>query len=570
MFKEQEGFVYIATKLTGPVVNWTQRFFEWPLQKQGLVEYVQLQTSKKEVYFCPALFKTNKNGTKENWKGTYYVWAEFDGNYGKHPTGILPEPSITIQSSNAGHTHCYWDAGEFITDIASLEQYNYHFAETLEADISGWDGVQLLRPPDTFNYKRNVRTTWIGWENSEIELSGIQSLKSVPNQSVEIPSDLPDLVDVTAKYKYKGDLWILFKKGLPTGDRSNGLMSLGYGLAATGLKNEEILVMLLDADSRWGKFAGRNDRIERLLQIISIAREKYPKAKLQEEEQEESLFKVYGFKSILASKIEIEWIWEGLLQKRGYMLFTGAPKVGKTQFSMDFGAKAVLGKEFLGRPILSKDLRIGFLSLEMGEADLKVFLENQSRGYNEEELERLEENFKLIPVGEPVYLNREPVQDELEELVFELKLDGLIIDSLGESTEHELTNEGDTKSLMHWNSKMRNRHNIFTWWIHHHRKASGDNKKPNKLADIYGSVYITTGVTSALTLWDTGPKALALIPNAIRLAEKPEPFLVYRDGNLHYTIKETGLTVTKKGKEVEEIMKAKESKGFLDQFKVSD
>jgi replicative DNA helicase len=37
--------------------------------------------------------------------------------------------------------------------------------------------------------------------------------------------------------------------------------------------------------------------------------------------------------------------------------------------------------------------------------------------------------------------------------------------------------------------------------LHHQRKAQGDNKKPSKLADVYGSRWLTAGCGSVLMLW---------------------------------------------------------------------
>lgn len=37
--------------------------------------------------------------------------------------------------------------------------------------------------------------------------------------------------------------------------------------------------------------------------------------------------------------------------------------------------------------------------------------------------------------------------------------------------------------------------------LHHQRKASGDNKRPRTLADVYGSTWLTAGAGSVLLLW---------------------------------------------------------------------
>lgn len=89
---------------------------------------------------------------------------------------------------------------------------------------------------------------------------------------------------------------------------------------------------------------------------------------------------------------------------------------------------------------------------------------------------------------------------------------------------------------MDWADRLRKTTGVFTWWIHHNRKASGDNKRPNKLADVYGSQYITARATTVIGLWDSGTfNSLSLIPLKLRLAKKPEPFLIYRDDLLKFS-----------------------------------
>ena len=92
------------------------------------------------------------------------------------------------------------------------------------------------------------------------------------------------------------------------------------------------------------------------------------------------------------------------------------------------------------------------------------------------------------------------------------------------------------KRFFHWNDQLRARNGVFTWYIHHHRKASGDNKKPNKLSDVYGSQYITSYATTVLCLWEGSVvNSTQLIPLKVRLAKKPLPFNMHKDGNLQFT-----------------------------------
>lgn len=564
IYGDLEGFAYLAYKLpSGKGVisgqtNWRQEFFEYPKEIDRLVSRVREQSQKYEVYYGPSIY-TKKSAKKINVHGSYVLWVEFDGNAPEQGSSNgIPQPSIIIRSSNPGHEHWYWLTDE-ILDVPKIERINKSLAYSLGSDLSGWDSTQILRPPETFNHKRQAEVKLVSLRNERVSLGDFHDLKEPPipdNFELEI-KEVPDVNDAIAKYKFKADVWILFKKGVPEGSRSEGLMALGYHLAEMQLKNEEILSLLLNADSRWGKFAGRSDQVQRLTQIVFLARGKYPLTDIDPVGK----MATYGLHTLLKTNIQLEWVWDGLLQEAGYFLLTGPPGAGKTQFSLDFAQQVAQGKNFLERHI-PKPRRIGFVSLEMGLVDLKYFVSNQSSMYSEKELELLEENLRFLPIGEPLYLSEKTEQDALEEWIYEEKLDGIIIDSLGSTTRQELSQEADVKAIMDYNDRLRQRHNLFTWYVHHHRKSSGDNKRPNKLDDVYGNRYITARATTVYCLWEGADSAsLSGIPLKVRLAAKPPVDTIFRDGKLHFTTLNKGMVIEKKVNKKEKVEKDPNSPG---------
>lgn len=163
-------FVYVPVEHES---KWTKYMFEWPRQAKGVVAHtLKWSAIKANVFFSPALFKA-ANPAKENVLGSWVLWVDFDGNapetWPEEEEGKLyvPPPTLIVQSSIAGHEHCYWKLDTFIDDIETLEDRNRAIAYTMHADTSGWDADQILRPIHTTNHKRNMPVIVKEWERED-------------------------------------------------------------------------------------------------------------------------------------------------------------------------------------------------------------------------------------------------------------------------------------------------------------------------------------------------------------------------------------------------------------------
>lgn len=569
------GYVYLPTKdaVTG---EWEKYMFVWPENKSGVIQHVLHETAtNKEVYFGPAIFKSLKP-LKENVLGSRVVWADFDGNAPsaplsgatplsgteRHPdpdgaaapadgpgSGI-PEPTLRVQSSSEGHEHLYWVLDEFNSDVSFIENTNRSIAYQLHADTSGWDANQILRPPCTRNFKRDMDVFVKTNEHSSHNVSVFAQLPP-PERLVSDAVDtdaLPDLEGVIAKYSWSDEMFDLFRKSkVETGDRSSALMRMAYFCAEVGMEDAEAYAVLLNADDRWGKFKGRNDRKQRLLDAINVARVKHPRALgdytfagLLGEVKEDKKF-VYGFNELLQSEVKIEWLIEGLLERQGIGMVTALPSVGKTQFSLRLGIACALGRPFLHyRP--TKKMKMLFLSLEMNHPAIKSFLETMATTLTPEDIETLERNFKIVPLGEVMPLDNKDGQAFLENITEEYKPDGIIIDSMGKVTYSELTDEKKIKELNGYYAKMRAKYGCSFWFIHHQRKATGDNKKPKSLADLYGNQYIAAEASVVINLWKEEDDSIEVSAIKTRLMATPRPFRVRRTSDLDFHTVEADLT----------------------------
>ena len=527
-----EGYVAAATKETlgDGTVNFQTTAFAWPAESDNLRGWIKDQSASKEVYTSCAIF-SEPRGKREYFKATNVVWTEFDGTV---PTaddlGSIPQPTLRIQSSGEQHQHWYWRLESPLTDANEVEGINRSLAYQLGADPSAWDAVQILRPPSTFNHKRNLPVHIRDISDATVSPVHFDVLTPVEQQQVDVPEVIPDVTEVVLKYawpKQAGDLYRMKDvSGYGSEGRSGALMQLGYFCAEMGMSDGEIFSIIRNADDRWGKFKDRTDRNRRLSDLISAVRRKHPTEIILEEDA----VIIYGLQSFLNTEVEIEWVIPGLLQEQGYMLLTGPAGVGKTQYSLRWAINLALGQSFLGHEIVHPR-RILFFSLEMGHADLKYFLNMMCSGMTEQDLMLLEQNLLIAPLGEAFYLDQSKEQAKFEAIIQEFQPNGIFIDSVGSSSSGQVTDEATVKSLMDFNDKIRQRHSVFTWFIHHNRKAQGDNKKPNKMADVYGNQYLVNRATSVYCLWPLSGGAIEVLPLKKRLSAMEDPWQITRQSH---------------------------------------
>lgn len=169
---DKESFVYLPIKEDDGSERgrWQAFMFAWPRQRSAVIKHVLKwnATPSLDVYYCPALFKF-ANPARENVRGSWVLWVDFDGNAPESwPTELtkespVPRPTAIIQSSVPGHEHCYWKLSEFLADPTVLEERNRSLAYAMHADTSGWDADQILRPPHTTNRKRDAEVLVKEW-----------------------------------------------------------------------------------------------------------------------------------------------------------------------------------------------------------------------------------------------------------------------------------------------------------------------------------------------------------------------------------------------------------------------
>lgn len=571
LWEQEQGYVYLPnrnpTKDPKDSDYWQKVMFEWPVDREKIIQYTLAKNAQGcDVYAAPVIFR-ERRPIQENIKGSYTCWVDFDGNApaewpsysepvaGQEPglealAGLegTPTPTLRILSSRAGHEHVYWRFTELQTDIDFIANTNRALAYKHKADTSGWDPNQVLRPPYTKNYKHNLDVKIEASTDRAYtpnNFSAFKKVKQLVSESIEI-KDVPAVEKVIAKYKWDEHHFDLFMKpDVEEGKRSSALMALGFFGAETGMTDAEIYSLLLNADDRWGKFKNRSDRQKRLTDIINRARHKYPvgantaetalRGLLSSDENvEEADELVFGFDAFNSLDIEIEWIIEGLLERQGMGMVSSAPGVGKTQWSLQFGICCALGNNLLDYKI-DRKFKILWFSLEMHAPALQYFTQQMAGAYNRQELGTLDQNLKIVPMGEVLPLDHPEGRKFLEAMIEQYKPDGIFIDSMGKVTNESLAEEKKAKELNAYYSKIRKKYDLFIWFVHHNRKANDNNKKPKDLADIYGNQYLQADLSVALSLWrDEGSEEVELSEIKTRLGKHNKPVMLRRNEYLHF------------------------------------
>lgn len=542
LFGEEPGFVYVATgnpKLDKEEKEyWKQYFFEWPIQEQQILEFLNKSAIELNTYIAPALFSA-PNAHKEFVKGSHVVWVDFD-NIPNDLHGA-PSPSMVVESSNTTNKkqHWYWRLESFNTDIKDIERLNRGLAYLLDADISGWDANQVLRPPTTRNHKYGIpqQVSLLSLTPYSINSSAFSGLPEPPLVTTEFNvSDLQDVNLIIAGYSWTKQAFNLYRS-LPENlthieGRSGALMQLAYFGAEMGMEDVEIFTLLYHADERWRKFRGRPDRIRRLNDIIAKARIKHP---LNKGILQASQLQIFGFTDFLKTEIKIEWVVPNFLETSGQVLLSAKPGIGKSRFTLAFFIHMALGKPFLHYEI-TKARKLIYFSLEMGHAQLLYFLENMAQALTPDELKILQENLLVVPLGQALYLDKIAGQNLVEKTLAEHKPDGYCFDSLSRTTPETVNDEAKIKGILDWDAAMRTNSKMFSWYIHHNRKATIGNKKPRTLDDVLGATVIAANTSAAYTLWSNDPqnKVIDVICVKQRLAEMERSYVISGTKELMY------------------------------------
>jgi hypothetical protein len=525
IFGDQVGFVYAPVKRPD---EWDEQFYKWPEQRDELHAWIETNSVEHgaNVYLSPAVYN-EKSATKTALKSAQVVWVEFDGQ-DEIDFKNIPRPDCIVQSSSSTHLHCYWRIDR--SGVDALEEINTRLTYHLEADSSGVDSTQLLRPPDSVNWKYEAPVqVLLAHFEPPATVHDFKEFDSAPKVKIHTATieeiDLLDARKLLLTKPLPADLTRRIKNETPDpptdgkpGQRSQFLYKIAAELAENGLTREETVTLLYYVDDRIGKFKDRRDRMYRLCQMADMA-------SLKVEAAERLTLYTYG--EVNDHVDHLDWIIPTWLHTTGQMAISAASGVGKTQFAMQMGVSLIAQVPFVGMTFPSKkEHRILMFSLEMDVRELRYITNHHSKN----EWPEWDKTQFIISDELGSHLQYEAVIREVQPTV-------VMFDSLTELFEEDMTSSSEARTLMRWLRKTRRDMHFASVLIHHDRKEQGSGGRKQKgLSNLFGSFVFGKDTDTVLNLSDSGHKSIGMELELHKCRFGPKiGFKLERDDNLIFS-----------------------------------
>ncbi len=234
-----------------------------------------------------------------------------------------------------------------------------------------------------------------------------------------------------------------------------------------------------------------------------------------------------GSKFIFDTPAEPESIWgQGaeVLWPRGEPLIIVAPTgAGKTTLAgqLALGRLGIGTGRVLGFPVKPSKARVLYLACDRPRQIARSF----RRMVGEPDRERLTDHLAVWQGPPPFDLTTNP--EALADFANENGSNTVFIDSLKDMVPELSKDEvGSRVNNAFQHAVVQG---IELCILHHPRKANGTNVKPNKIADLYGSVWIPAGAGSVISLWGDPGDPIVELTHLKQPAEPVGPFQVLHD-----------------------------------------
>lgn len=267
LFGDCRGFLCLALKRQD---EFTERFFFYPDDLERAVKWLSKFILSHDIYFCPQLFVT-KSRRKNKAIETPVAWADLDT---AKPEEIAPAPSIVISTSK-GRYQAYWllkgKVPPLIAEGISKGIARYYAG--VGVDQGGWDLTQLLRVPNTYNFKRQkkeevklISITNVSYTARDFDdlLAINQDKTTGATVAVRLPESAANMTMLEVLERYRGRLSpgvyrLIFKDVSEDEDWSERLWALECSLFESGMKAEEVFAVCRESSTNKFKRDKRPD-----------------------------------------------------------------------------------------------------------------------------------------------------------------------------------------------------------------------------------------------------------------------------------------------------------------------
>lgn len=303
IWKKQPGeFFCVATKSGSG--KWQEKFFH-KSDLSTVQNYIN-QNRDKDIYFCPHGFSRPRRRSEYACPPKLF-WSDLD----EVPINELKyKPTVAIESS-PGRYVGLWFTRDKVTD-----EMNQSFTYAMGADRSGWDYSQVLRVPNTTNYKYNsTPTVKLLWYDKTCIYRATSILRTITKKIRELPN------------------WLVkeLKYGTPVeGKRSEMIWKLENALLEHNIPEKEVFRLI--KESPWNKFKGRKDEDRQLNRELKKVSQKLG---VNKKPQNKILFQ--NMEEVEAE--ELDWLYYPYLALGELTILEGDPGLGKSYLAQMIALK---------------------------------------------------------------------------------------------------------------------------------------------------------------------------------------------------------------------------------------
>jgi KaiC/GvpD/RAD55 family RecA-like ATPase len=235
---------------------------------------------------------------------------------------------------------------------------------------------------------------------------------------------------------------------------------------------------------------------------------------------------VDGATFVFDTETEIPAVWgDGprVAWSRGESLWiTGPPGTGKSTLAQQL----VRGRLGLVDQLLGMNVELSRSTVLYIAADRPPQIaRSMRRMFTEAERSILRDRLRVHRGALPFDLVKAP--GELAAFAIDQGADTLIVDSVKDIATPLTSDEVGAAVTAAFGATLEAGCEVIA--VHHHRKASADNRKPSKLADVFGSAWLTAGAGSVITLWGEPGDPLVDLVHLKPPAEEVGPFELEHD-----------------------------------------